>query len=856
MSNNNFDFTDNELEKLKEHFNIGSRTSADDLLKSVLQANYEGTKNDIFFKYIFFKNDYIEKLSEDLLNAFTKDDPFTVIHGYAKNGKSTFIKYVQYKINNDVSIKDRIQIIKFNFEKGVDKDNYCEKIGSFFKELFHFTKLETLKKDIGNMLDFVIFYETFLDNLQSNMEDDDDDNNKTKTFFQEFFDPFLFDLKTLIDGYKNDENINSNVVKKGLEMFLSNLDREKYSNLIPFIVLYKIFSLKHKIFCENKEIRILLILDNLDDYFTHEDLSFFDQPQTKLTVFHEYFKDHVSNTFTKCLKEDLSKNNMIITNDHFSFKKDVKYLYIFRTANLFIFSNYLKEKVEKEPNATEWKFPTSILDREFFRYRTVDFTNEIIHTRIAFFEALANKCNKKYEDSKNYDFIKHLADKFVMKKDDISRGRNKSIFSIWNGNIQELWKTIINQWDNIEKSYFQESDKIKKITENHFFNKSFLLKGLYIYFFLELFTSREKLNGFLKCLYAYKRIHKFPNKNIRRFIINYIINEAEKHERPTSLKDIENKGVGLKDLLDELNVIISKSDYLKFDDVKNFFQDTCSDKIDFFTHMFTIYKSQKCSKDEETMSIYYGLEKEIDMYLMTGGDIDKESFNKIRLFNNDNVLFFATYLNSHFEMDSFYLSHSETDKEYKLHIKKPKPLLLSIKKIDDNKNDNELENYEFHQIIEKVFKYVKLTTNSMVDYYTKNLQSDYSIEEFLKNPLFSVFDKSQKKGDFLFRLIITRHITYLESFRRCIVEDILVKFSDELKSKTNKYLVQTIENYVDLYNELYKKMIPQQKGHKRTKLDSTKKTMNQYHKLTRKILKNKQDDFTTILEVDESENKH
>jgi len=866
----NFNFTEEELVQLKKNFHIHPRTTADELLKNVLKKSFEEITDPLFFKYIFYSNKEIRDLASKIINSIVKSScPFTVIHGYSKNGKSTFVKYLQHIYDSDnASFGDRIYLERFNFEKYEDAEDYCKKMQSFFKELFNFDDINELEKDINKMNDFILFYKSFLNALKNEIRKDKNGNergeytNTIYSFLKSFFNPFLKDLAQFtsdslisFNGKKNGYCVTN--IEDNLDKLLDKIEQSKSGHLIPFIVLYKIFLLKQEIISKDKKRRLLFIFDNLDDYFSHKDLSFFDQPQSQLAIFIEKFGNTVSHIFS----ESLSQSCGCDSENCFSFDTDVKFLFVFRTANLFVYSNFVNEKKALEPQPLERKFPICLLQREFFRYFTVNFTNKIIEKRILFFEALAKRCNIKFIDSKNYYFIKYLSGAFLSKEGDLTRGSNKSIFSIWNGDMKELWQAITHNWDVFEKSYFEKSGIIKYASNKKFFSKQFILKGLYIYFFFDLLTTidtEDKPNGFLKCLYSYKRIPQFPEKNVRRFIINYIINESEKKPRPESLRDIENKGVGLKDLLDELSKVTPTNNPAIQEAIKSFFIDTCSNKIDFFTHMFTIYKSQKkIINEEEVGSIYYDIAKDINSYF-SKGVTDKVQLNKIRLFNNDNILFFASYLNSHFEMDSFYLSHSEVDEKYKLDIKKP--LLLSIEKINKKRDDNDLENYEFYQIIGKVYDYVKLTSENMVKYYTQNLQYKYPVEKFTKNPLFSVHDKSQGKGgDFLFRLMITRHITYLESFRRGIIQNILVKkISKELKLEISKYIVKTIKQYVELYQRLYLDIINNNQNNlidEQHILSHTNGRMTEYITKANQILDSEEPDFETILKIVEEKKK-
>ena len=308
-------------------------------------------------------------------------------------------------------------------------------------------------------------------------------------------------------------------------------------------------------------------------------------------------------------------------------------------------------------------------------------------------------------------------------------------------------------------------------------------------------------------------------------------------------------------MLEEIETFINKINHIgkqpiyNFDDVEIFLADSYTEKIDFFAQLFTIYKSQiKEAPNCEINTNYYNLDSEIKRFKNRVPSDNLEDLNKIRIFNNSNAAFLSSYLMSHFEVFSFCLTHDQFMKK----LEYSKPLLFCTSKLNPLSNNLSINNFEFYLIIERVFENVCETVNTVVQFYLDHLILNYPPKTFVKNPFFSHLDKNGN-GSFQFRLIITRHITYLEGFRRSIIEDIIVKYSTPEKIEINKYLTNIIISYIDLYKRNYLKILASLSGNDNL-MDQMLSTTYEYllkrERLALKIRNSGFIDFTTTIQVD------
>jgi len=118
-----------------------------------------------------------------------------------------------------------------------------------------------------------------------------------------------------------------------------------------------------------------------------------------------------------------------------------------------------------------------------------------------------------------------------------------------------------------------------------------------------------------------------------------------------------------------------------------------------------------------------------------------------------------------------------------------------------------------------------------------------------KNEMFSV--RTKRRGDFQFRLLISRHIRYIEGFRRGIIKGDLIDLNETEKVILNLYLINIIEEYLDLYTEKINEM-SKALGYKIESgiLYITCLVHRQLKTLVEQIIETGGEDFDTIINTD------
>ncbi|MEA3496907.1 MAG: hypothetical protein U9R42_12855, partial [Bacteroidota bacterium] len=631
---------------------------------------------------------------------------------------------------------------------------------------------------------------------------------------------------------------------------------DNVSDLLSLLFLFKIYKDRYRIFYSKKKQRkFIFLLDNLDDYLKNDDINFYQYPQFYLSKFViQVAKEPiVSSTFSDTLKKFLQVSEDEIFDWNFSFQRNFSLGYALRTSNFLAFSSIQKELLYNISDSQEKYTPQCMIDINYFRMNSTNFTSEILNKRLVFTNELFNILN--IELPKGYQFLMLLTqiDSYKSLED-----KTRSIFSLWNGDKKALFDSLIEQWFLlISDDYLSfENEMINCYEANHHNNK-YLLKGIYIYLFLSLLEKNTKAkNKLLNIIFKYRRENK-KGKSIRRFMLNYVINESEDKDKPLFIKDIVSKGVGLFDLLNSTNNFISKinkkegKQIYSNDSIKDFITDSYTEKIDYFAQLLTIYKSQIIDiNGKEANTLYYNLEKELDDFHTKSFEENNKTLNKIRLFNNNNAAFISGELMSNFELFSFSLSHDESHKNLSI----IKPLFFSVKRKENVENISNIADFELFEIIEKVYENVDDSINKVVDFYIRNLINTFPPSKFIRNKFLSLFDKELKIGDFQFRLIIRRHISYLDGFRLSVLDDSIFSLSLSHKKMINVYITNIIIKYIDLYKNNYFKIFNYlsrksiyNKEH--TILDSNYNVLERYRINARKVLlDNEKDIFDRIID--------
>ncbi len=865
-----------DIGAIKHQLAIDEKVTSTELLWRILRMNTEGYDNDLFFRYIYVDNEYITKKANKFLKSLEFSScPFILLHGFSKNGKTTFYKYVRY-VNNQLRDNDsNLNIVQFNFEKS---DNYIDKIREFWLKEFDSENFQELLDKFDNFINFYKFYNQFVTDLKSHVRvaEEGEASNELTSYFDNLSDIHFLTLYKFIKSQKeeiiNNKNCNQIDRKKYdndddndevryykllvKEQIKQNIIDENVSEQLSLLFLYKIFQDRYRIFYSKKKQRkFIFLLDNLDDYLKNDDIKFYQYPQFYLSKFVIQITKEpiISSTFSNTLKKFLDVNQDEIFKWNFSFQRNFSLGYAMRTPNFLAFSSIQKELFYNISDSQEKYTPQCMMDINYFRMNSTNFTSDILSKRLNFANELFYVLNRKLPPG--YNFLKLLA-QIDKHKSDLDK--TKSIFSLWNGDKKVFIDNIVNQWYLIlsDKYLSHEKEMLDCFHTNHL-NSKYLLKGIYIYLFLTLLENNSKAkNKLLNTIFKYKRENK-KGKSIRRFMLNYVINESEDKDKPLLIHDIGSKGVGLFELLNSTNDFIKKINkkegrqiYLS-NSIENFIKDSYSEKIDYFAQLLTIYKSQIIDiNGVKANTLYYNLDKELDDYKTKSYDYNRERLDEIRLFNNNNAAFITGDLMSHFELFSFSLSHDENCKN--LSIKKP--LFFSVNKKENIDIIRDVSDFELFDIIEKVYENVDTSINKIVDFYINNIIDSFPPSKFIKNKFLSLFDKELKVGDFQFRLIIRRHISYLDGFRLSILDESIFNLPLNHKKMINSYITNIIIKYIDLYKYNYFKIynyLFKKTNHikKKTILDSNYNVLERYRLNAKKVLlDNENNDFNRIID--------
>ncbi|MCD4674922.1 MAG: hypothetical protein K8S18_02865 [Desulfobacula sp.] len=176
--------------------------------------------------------------------------------------------------------------------------------------------------------------------------------------------------------------------------------------------------------------------------------------------------------------------------------------------------------------------------------------------------------------------------------------------------------------------------------------------------------------------------------------------------------------------------------------------------------------------------------------------------NSVSIYNTNNAAFLSFFLIYHFEFTSFVIANPSGCNKCNISYK---PLLFAVDKLV-KREAKTVKDFEFYNIIENVFNETEKQVTSIIEFYINKLIYVSDVEDFLVNPMFSVFGKSKKHkktGVFQFRMMISKHIRYLNFFRVIILKNIVTNYSQSELQMCDKYFLSKIEDYCTLYIKGY-----------------------------------------------------
>lgn len=813
---------DDDFSKLFDE--IGGKSDLTYVLKNILKVDSLNCDSDFFFKYFFTSHDSILEQEKKFIYLLrSTNQQFHVVHGYSKNGKSTFIRNTIRKFNSHefeevegFNFKS-IQSIYYDYQD-LGAGDFIEKIKEQISNTFLCNNTHFQREKNISLVDFCSVLNKFKDFLNSDVIYTPELNLINKYTDEVILKLTEFERKSRAVLNTGDillvRNLFNITITKDIN--IENVDR-----YFVFKVLYDISQiLKNNIYQSHPD-KIVVILDNIDEYLRNNDFEYLKHPQVNIFTFFSTLtlKHRISVFFIKSVIEIYSQPNSENGIYPFNFQSQLCFVYVFRTANFLAFAHLMKDIFLKASTPGEAYLPDGMLRNNYIRYSTIQFTDKIIVQRLNRYFELCQHLGA--QPPKGYKFLRAMAIQFNYdKEDDSIHKKYRNIFNLWNGDKVMLFTYINDNWDFISNKYFLYENCIEDVSSLDSKYSTYIIKGVYIHLFLDLFEKNENFRTLLThILYSFNdEIDENRGKNIRRLILNIVINESEKQKRiytqdnDNSISKILEKGIGLYDLLSQIQDYIRKFEtipgHYSKTDVVNFFKDICdTTKIDFFAQLISIYKNQ-ISKEELNNTSYtnfYNLNKEISRFY-TEGDKSKDDLNKIRVFNNNNAAYITSSLLSNFEYFSF------------IQKKNNKPLVISVNRIDNLKIADKIEQFEFYDIIEDVVKCATNTINIMVNFYIKNIIDFYVPSTFVRSNLFSVLMDYNKKdmpvneslyiGNFHFRMIVARHFTYIECFRQAILSpQNIYKLADAEKKMVNGYLLSVLKRYNSLYLEKYEDIL-------------------------------------------------
>jgi len=862
--------TPEHIEAFKKEFDI--KQDAKKLLKDIVKIDKSNNLKELFYEYFFDSNDKIQGLAKDMYRSFDDNNIFKIVHGYSKNGKTTFVNYLEHchkydkkQLEYSPENFEHLVFIPFDFEHP-SSVSFTEKVREYYDRVFFvaqdINKRITLNKEIEL---FCLFIKCFLDKLL--VEEREEQLMAVKQTFETIVDDFQRYIAEIKNYGKTHE------VNRLKNEFLTNIkgkiNAKNCGEYFSFIIFFEMFKTRNSLLSREKH-KFVIILDNIDDYLKDEDVSFLQHPQIRLsTLLYVLSTSRISGIFRECVAQyncNSCINKLCSCSTKlnpekaaFNFEQHVAVIYVFRTANFLVFANLI-EQLSKEASDTGAERFAQLLkesDKEYFHFKSAGNTSDILKLRLDRFKEIAKACGLLSPNKPapaGYTFLKVLAENFDS-KEKLNNDRNiDRIYNLWNGDKFAFWKLITTNWENLSSIYFENEKFLKsncKRDSDGYSHYKYLLRGVYINFFLNLLNRDKKLREYL-LKHAIRSFSKYSNvgtefnnddtkldnngkyqykKRLCRLMSNYIINGTLRNGREENtdtsgktnlkkpiLEEIHSKGVGLYDLLYDIenfiNEVNEKSKYgeiYNFSEVEEFFKELYDMKIDHFGQLFSIYKDQRVGKNEENEEYkytrsYYNLDKEIATYKETK-EKSKKELNKIRIFNNNNVAYISASLLSNYELHS-YLNKINLDEEKNKNNSVPIPLLFQLCK-DDTKTDTDIvKNFKFYKTIEDVLIHTKNLVTAMANFYCDILSNVCSPDEFIESDLFFVKDKKEI-GDFQFRLIVSNHITYLQDFRQLALNyypNDCIPLTEEEKKAINEYLVKTIVEYCKLYCQNYEKI--------------------------------------------------
>lgn len=783
--NQNIKYIKENKERFTKMFDVINRPGS--AFSNILHFNVDNgnkyfQKKD-FFKLLFTETASFKKVSDEILDNFKYENKFQILHSFAKNGKSTFLKHLQFKKERYIKKGLNLKFISFDFSENTNNNtspqsSFQNTVHSFF-ESFLFDGDHIIEKN----LEILYNLNEFISNNKFAPEDYESENKIND--FKRLFSPFRRKLTLLIDTY-NLDNTKFKEEKEqefidGFNKIINDLQVEKAGELFAYILLLRI--IEEKNFFETKFIdlystdnnkkytktrnKLVVVLDNIDDISSHLASEVATNQAFYISKFMDIYFTFISE-FSKHIK-------------NFNLSEDVYFVYTYRTANYInAFQNYRRKYFLNESQKN--RFSEYYYSARKHKITTVKESAQIIEKKFWFYQILCEVNNVNIHEK--YSFFKHLHRLVYSPSSEIDLSQ---VFRLWNGN-----RTVI-----FNGSFFRQFDNFVFAPINKEF--SFLEKGSLLHFFLRPFYDEgyydTNLSKVITYIFSNFTICTSESKcEISRMILSIIINKLQdsnnKLRKIDNSFDLNNKGISIVELLDAIVIKNKFKNYAyELEEIKEFLNLLFFEEIDAWGHLLTCTKT---TSYVENGINYQGkllsFDKEIGEYknaIESNNSLYMSNLKEIRFFYNDNALYLLKFVLPNFEYFSVFKG-----------VKSPLMYLVDYELIEGTYK------FEFEKVIADVYKSVKCISESSISFFKRFFLCNWSPKEYCSTEL-------SFNNTFHFKEVISRHLTYIDQFRRYFIntvkdEDNLKNVQIAINNKLSDYLGQYITLYFTTHKEFGK----------------------------------------------------
>ena len=760
----------------------------------------------------------MEKLKANIIQGRR----YHYIHGYGKNGKTTFNKRFIHE-NDDVFYP---LCIDFS-DSAPNNTEYSHRLILVIINYFN-----ALVYQHNNCIDIIMECINHISNARLEINTSNP-AYKLRTEYLSIFSSIRdqlveFIIKIRTENNKRQRGNLAELFNIRFESFI--LEEYRKDNLkITNELFYLLLLVCLKIYNEqphNK--RLLFIFDNIDDI---------------LTTSSEYMSSILIpniDKFIGIIERFINLNSSFIKEDIIS---QTSFIFTYRTANYASSMVTIKNESAKER-------VDELLAGPVYALSSVNYTNDIIRKKLNFYEDISEVFN--FEKSSNFDFLNSILNSYHLNVEK----NDKHIAKLWNGNSFAFSKCFYYLCQTNIKC---TKEDLEALNNDSYRN---ILRGIFTHCVVKFYC--DDTNTPFSCnstlldafLYIFRREMDEDNVcNLLRLFLSYIVNFNDRNQRQNenvgSNNDIFVRGVGLYDVLKELSKlrhngkrIYNKKNYIEL------FKAVFHGEIDSLDYFIVCVKKMNNYQHSPFIKTY-DFTKELDMFFSTKvSEKTKEAhLNSVKIYYNSNAKFFLNIIKKHFEVFS-----AITNNQF------PLPLNIQMFPQQGIIGDFKLE-YGFNNeaILKEVFKVTSNIVKTTVNFYISHVSKIYRPKEFCQDSYFT--DKT-----FLFSTIIPNHITYIEKTRQLIINQCVGfefknKKSDSFLSNkknvipTPKMLVDInarfiywIEEYIKLFKWAYKE-IEKATGEIDTSSEATLKIFNNFEiQIDNKIKRSKYNDFSTKIE--------